>query len=160
MKFVILGVGQKPPAWVSAGFEDYARRMPREMPLQLVEIRPEPRRSSSLAPAQIDRILAREAERLRAATPPDSVTLALDERGQAVSTQRLADLIAAWRREGRDVVFMIGGADGLHPDLKRSAQLMLSLSAMTFPHQLVRVILAEQLYRAVSLLQGHPYHRP
>ena len=159
MKFLILAVGQRAPAWVSAGFEDYARRMPREMPLHLVEIRLEPRHSASPSPAQIERVLTREADRLRAATPADSVTLALDEQGRALSTPGLAQLIATWRTEGRDVVFMIGGADGLAPQLKRSARLMLSLSAMTLPHQLVRVILAEQLYRAVSLLQGHPYHR-
>jgi len=159
MKLVILTVGQRAPAWVSAGFQDYARRMPRETPLQLVEIRPEPRHTASPPAGQIERILKLEADRLRAATPAGSVVVALDERGRSITTQALAQLIEEWRQDGRDVVFMVGGADGLHPQLKHSAQLMLSLSAMTLPHHLVRVILAEQLYRAMSLLQGHPYHR-
>jgi 23S rRNA (pseudouridine1915-N3)-methyltransferase len=85
--------------------------------------------------------------------------VALDEHGEAVSTEGLARRLESWRLQGADVAFLIGGADGLDPDLKRSARLMLSLSAMTLPHQLVRVILAEQLYRAASLLHNHPYHR-
>jgi 23S rRNA (pseudouridine1915-N3)-methyltransferase len=159
MRLVVLAVGHKMPAWVSMGFEDYARRMPRDAPLQLIEIRPEPRGTGAKTPAQVDRMLKLEAQRLRSAQPADAICVALDERGRSASTQDVARLLDGWRREGSDVAFLIGGADGLDAQLKRSARLMLSLSAMTLPHQLVRVLLAEQLYRAVSLLQGHPYHR-
>jgi 23S rRNA (pseudouridine1915-N3)-methyltransferase len=159
MRLLILAVGHKMPAWVSAGFEEYARRMSRSTPLQLVEIRPEPRGSGPTGPGQVERLLKAEAERLRAATPAGAVCVALDERGSALTTRGLSEAIESWRQQGVDVAFLIGGADGLDPRLKRSAQLMLSLSAMTLPHQLVRVILAEQLYRAASLLDNHPYHR-
>jgi 23S rRNA (pseudouridine1915-N3)-methyltransferase len=158
MRLLILAVGHKMPGWVSMGFEDYARRMPRDMPLQLVEIRPQPRGGAD-TPAQIDRMLKLEAQRLRAAVPGGATCIALDERGRSASTEELARRLEGWRQAGSDVAFLIGGADGLDIELKRSAQLMLSLSAMTLPHQLVRVLLAEQLYRAASLLQGHPYHR-
>lgn len=160
MRLLILAVGHKMPAWVSMGFEDYARRMPRDMPLQLVEIRPQPRGGGGAdTPAQIDRMLKQEAQRLRPAIPAGATCVALDERGRAATTQELARLLEGWRQNGGDVAFLIGGADGLDTELKRSAQLMLSLSAMTLPHQLVRVLLAEQIYRAASMLQGHPYHR-
>jgi len=147
------------PAWVRDGFEEYARRMPRHSPLQLVEIRPERRPAGDLSPGQIDRMLKLEGERLRAALPADAVSVALDERGQSDDTERFAHRLDGWLQDGRDIAFLIGGADGLEPGLKRSAHLMLSLSAMTLPHQLVRVLLAEQLFRAVSILNNHPYHR-
>lgn len=159
MKLHILAVGHRMPAWVQAGFEDYARRMPREMPLLLTEVRPEPRGTGVLPAARIERILKAESERLRGAAPHGCLLVALDERGQALTTERLAQRLGEWLQQGRDVCFAIGGADGLDADLKRSAHLMLSVSAMTLPHQLVRVILAEQLYRAASLLHHHPYHR-
>jgi 23S rRNA (pseudouridine1915-N3)-methyltransferase len=159
MKLIVLAVGQRAPGWMSAGFAEYARRMPREMPLRLVEIRPEPRHTPNLSASQLERILRLEADRVRAATPPGALAVALDERGLSMTTAGLAQRMESWRQEGGDVAFLIGGADGLHPDLKQSAHLMLSLSAMTLPHHLVRVVLAEQLYRAVSILQGHPYHR-
>lgn len=148
------------PAWVGMGYQDYARRMPREMPLQLVEIRPEPRGSGGVSPAQIERLLKLEAERVRRALPSDAIAVALDEQGKSMRTEELAKLLQGWQREARDTAFLIGGPDGLDVQLKQSARLMLSLSAMTLPHQLVRVLLAEQLYRAATLLQGHPYHRP
>jgi 23S rRNA (pseudouridine1915-N3)-methyltransferase len=159
MRLLMLAVGHKMPAWVSAGFEDYARRMPRGLTLQLVEIRPEPRGSGPTGPGQVERLLRAEGERLRAAIPAGAVCVALDERGTPLSTAELSEQLEGWRQQGADVAFLIGGADGLEPQIKRSARLMLSLSAMTLPHQLVRVILAEQLYRAASLLHNHPYHR-
>jgi 23S rRNA (pseudouridine1915-N3)-methyltransferase len=159
MKLLILAVGHKMPTWVGMAFEDYARRMPHDMPVRLIEMRPEPRGSGSSSRVQVDRLLKLEAQRLRAAIPAGAITVALDQRGQAVGTEAFARLIEGWRHEGADAAFLIGGADGLDAQLKRSARLMLSLSAMTLPHQLVRVILVEQLYRAVSLLHGHPYHR-
>jgi len=159
MRLLILAVGHKMPAWVSMGFEDYARRMPRDTALQLVEIRPQPRGAGANTSAQVDRMLKLEAQRLRSAIPAGATRVALDEHGRSATTQDLARFLEGWRREGSDVAFLIGGADGLEVELKRSAHLMLSLSSMTLPHQLVRVLLAEQLYRAASLLQGHPYHR-
>lgn len=159
MKFYILAVGHRMPAWVATGFADYAQRMAPEMPIVLREIRPEARPSGKGGAALMQRILQAEAGRIRAALPPNSVMIALDERGRTYSTQRLAEAVGLWRQEGRDIAFVIGGADGLEPELKQSAQLMLSLSAMTLPHQLVRVLLAEQIYRAVSILSNHPYHR-
>ncbi len=155
----ILAVGHRMPAWVQAGFEEYARRMPRGMRLSLKEVRPEPRGSGAPPAAQIERILKAEGERLRGALPESCLLVALDERGRSLTTERFARHLAEWLRQGRDVCFAIGSADGLDADLKRSAHLMLSVSAMTLPHQLVRVILAEQLYRAACLLQHHPYHR-
>ena len=133
--------------------------MPRESPLQLLEIRPERRPAGAATPGHVARMLKAEAERLRAVVPAGAFVVGLDERGHAYDTQRFARLLEGWLREGRDVAFLIGGADGLEPGLKRSAHLLLSLSAMTLPHQLVRVLLAEQLYRAASLLRNHPYHR-
>lgn len=160
MKFHIVAVGHRMPGWVEAGFEEYARRMPRESPILLKAIRPEPRGANGRAAAgQLDRALRAEAERLTAAIAPGSRIVALDERGQQLTTESFARTLGAWLQEGRDTAFVIGGADGLDPALKRSAHVMLSLSAMTLPHQLVRVLLAEQLYRAISLLHNHPYHR-
>lgn len=147
------------PAWVQAGFEDYARRMPRDLPLQLREIRPQPRGGGALSAAQTGAMLKAEGERLRASMPAGCQVVALDEHGQTLDSARLARQLAHWMQDGRDVCFVIGGADGLDVGIKRSAQLMLSLSAMTLPHQVARVILAEQLYRATSLLRNHPYHR-
>ena len=160
MKLHILALGHKPPAWVSAGFEDYARRMPREARLVLTEIKPAPRsRQATPSGAAIDRLLESEKSRLLAALPSGCVRIALDERGKPLSTADLARRMAAWMQSGRDVAFMIGSSDGLDRELKARADHVLALSAMTLPHALVRVLLAEQLYRAISMLQNHPYHR-
>ncbi|HZP87885.1 MAG TPA: 23S rRNA (pseudouridine(1915)-N(3))-methyltransferase RlmH [Burkholderiales bacterium] len=159
MKFYVLAIGHRMPGWVAAGFEDYVRRMPPEMPIILREIRPEPRHAPSLSLAALQRIVRAEAGRLAMAQPSGSVLVALDERGKPYRTAQFAEAIGSWRNEGHDVAFAIGGADGLDEAFKRSAQLMLSLSPMTLPHQLVRVMLAEQIYRAVSILNKHPYHR-
>lgn len=155
MKFFVCAVGHRMPAWVAAGFEEYARRMPRETPLVLKEIRPEPASGAT----DVDRVRRIEGERLRNSLPPGCRVIALDERGQTHGTESFAGLIGGWLQDGRDVAFLVGGAEGLDSALKQSAHLMLSLSAMTLPHQLVRVVLAEQLYRALSLLRNHPYHR-
>jgi 23S rRNA (pseudouridine1915-N3)-methyltransferase len=156
MKLVVVAVGQRMPAWVDAGFADYARRMPREWALELKEIRPEPRASGKGA-AQL---AAAEAARLRAAVPRGAVRVALDERGRALATAPLAAQLGRWRDEGREVAFLIGGPDGLDPAVRQEADLVLALSALTLPHALARVVLAEQLYRAFSILHNHPYHRP
>jgi 23S rRNA (pseudouridine1915-N3)-methyltransferase len=154
MAFRVIAVGHRMPAWVRAGFDDYAKRMPRDCTLRLVELRPEPRVPGRPAAT----ILAAEAARIRRAA--DGARLvALDERGSGWTTRQLADNLQQWRREGGDIAFAIGSADGLDPALKRSADTRLSLSPLTLPHGLARVLLAEQLYRATSLAAGHPYHR-
>ena len=155
MKLVIVAVGHKMDAWVNAGFAEYAKRMPREARIELVEIKPEPRNSGK----NTSQIMAAEAQRIVAAVPDDTLRIVLDERAPQLATKQMAQQMQMWMGSGRDVAFIIGGADGLHESMKNSAQQMLSLSAMTLPHGLVRVILAEQLYRAHSLLHNHPYHR-
>jgi len=159
MRLLVCAVGHRMPAWVSAGFEEYARRMPRKAPIELIEIRAQPRPARAPGAAEVERILEAEARRIRAALPDRCRTVALDEHGKTLATVELARLLQDWMHEGGDTGFVIGGADGLQPALKRDASLTLSLSRMTLPHQLVRVLLAEQLYRSISLLHGHPYHR-
>jgi 23S rRNA (pseudouridine1915-N3)-methyltransferase len=159
LKLRVVAVGHKPSGWVAAGFEEYARRMPREARVELTEIKPAPRSRQTQSAAALARILSAERTRILAAIPSGCVKIALDERGRQLSSTELARRLAGWMREGRDIAFIIGSADGLDEGLKASADLMLSLSAMTLPHALVRVLLAEQLYRAMSLIQNHPYHR-
>ncbi|HEX8011402.1 MAG TPA: 23S rRNA (pseudouridine(1915)-N(3))-methyltransferase RlmH [Casimicrobiaceae bacterium] len=154
MKLRIVALGQRMPAWVDAAFEDYARRMPRELALELVEIKPQPRgRGRSLEQA-----LAQEAKRIGAATTGWCV-VALDERGEPWTTAHLAARLVDWRDRGEAVAFVIGSADGIAESIKRDADVIVALSALTLPHGLARVVLAEQLYRASCLLAGHPYHR-
>lgn len=131
--------------------------MPRELPLLSTQVRPARREGTSAA--QIARALATERDRILAAIPANSVRIALDERGKAVSTNQLAQKLESWLPLGKDVCFLIGGADGLDRDIKSGSDLLMSLSAMTLPHALVRVVLAEQLYRALSIIRKHPYHR-
>jgi 23S rRNA (pseudouridine1915-N3)-methyltransferase len=155
LKLLIVAVGHRMPAWVDAGYQEYAKRMPREAALKLVEVKAESRTEESA----IDRITEAEARRLNAAIPRDALKVVLDERGRTFSTKDLASRFSDWQMEGRDVAFVIGGADGLSADIKRDADVMWSLSALTLPHGLVRVVLAEQLYRAWTILKNHPYHR-
>ena len=154
MKLRVMALGHRMPAWVAAGWEDYARRMPREFSLELVELKPEPRDRGKT----LQQLLAIEALRIAAACK-DARVVALDEHGQPWTTRQLAEALSGWRDEARDTVFVIGSADGLSEDIKRNASARVALSALTLPHGLVRIVLAEQLYRAVSLLSGHPYHR-
>ena len=142
------------PAWVNAAFEDYARRLPHDYALELVEIKPEPRdRGKTVA-----QILAAEARRIATATKTLHVVV-LDERGDALTTARFAERLRRWREDGRDIAFVIGSADGIAEAVLRDADVTMALSALTLPHGLARILLVEQIYRAVSLLQGHPYHR-
>ena len=159
MKLHVIAVGHRPPDWVAAGFEEYARRMPRSARISLTEIKLTPRSRQTPSEASVARILAEEKSRILAAIPPGCVKIALDERGKQLATAELARKLDSWMQGGRDVAFMIGSADGLDRNLKAGADLLLSLSAMTLPHALVRVLLAEQLYRALSLIRNHPYHR-
>ncbi len=155
MKIWLATVGHKMPDWITAGFNEYAKRMPREAKIELLEIKPEPRTTGKSIP----QIMEAEAQRIFASLPQNSLRIALDERGVSWTTRQLADRMRQWMGEGRDVAFIIGGADGLHESVKNGAQQLLALSAMTLPHGMVRVLLAEQLYRAHSLLHNHPYHR-
>lgn len=155
MKLRILAVGTKMPGWVQQGFEDYARRLPRDCSLELTEIRAENRTGGKTA-AQA---MAAEAQRIEAALPARAHIVALDERGDALTTVDLAQRLRHWRTLGQDIVFLIGGADGLDPAFKARAHETLRLSSLTLPHALVRPLLAEALYRAWTLTQNHPYHR-
>ena len=143
------------PGWVDDGFTDYARRMPRSLRIELKEVRPESRREGR----PVEQILNAEADRIDAAIPKGCQRIALDEHGRALTSQELAREIEGWQSDGRNVAFLIGGPDGLAPRLKAAPATLLRLSSYTLPHGLVRVILAEQLYRAVSILANHPYHR-
>jgi 23S rRNA (pseudouridine1915-N3)-methyltransferase len=155
LRLVVAAVGERMPGWVDEAFADYARRFPRKARLELAEVRAE-KRGPTRTPAQA---MAAEARRLAAALPAGALSVALDERGREVTTPALARLLAGWLAGGRDVGFLIGGPDGLDPALRSRADLLLRLSSLTLPHALVRVLLAEQLYRALSLLDNHPYHR-
>jgi 23S rRNA (pseudouridine1915-N3)-methyltransferase len=155
MKIRLLTVSHKQPSWVVEGCGDYERRLPREWAFQLLEVKPEPRTSG----ASTERVQAAEAQRLRAAVPKGARLIALEERGAAWSTLQLAERMRRWLQEGRDLAFLIGGADGLDPALSAAADERLSLSPMTMPHGLVRIVLVEQLYRLAAVLQGHPYHK-
>ena len=154
MKLRVVALGHRMPAWVSAGWDDYARRMPREFALELVELKPEPRATDK----PVSRLLAAEALRIAAACK-GTLVVALDERGAPWTTRTLAESVSRWRDEARDAAFVIGSADGLAETVRQNASAVVALSALTLPHALVRVIVAEQLYRAVSLLTRHPYHR-
>lgn len=156
MKLQVIAVGHRMPGWVDTAFGEYAKRMPREMAVQLKALKPAPRPASGGDPG---RWLEIEAARIEEAIPEGALRVVLDERGRSLTTRALAEQLGRWRGEGRDLVFVIGGADGLAPRIKQNAALLWSLSSLTLPHGLVRVILAEQLYRAGSLLAGHPYHR-
>jgi 23S rRNA (pseudouridine1915-N3)-methyltransferase len=155
MKLLILAVGHKMPSWITEGFNEYTKRMPREAKIELLEIKPEPRTTGK----SVVQIMEAEAQRIRAALPQDVLRIVLDERGSHWTTKQLAQQMQEWMGGGRDVAFIIGGADGLHESIRGSANQLLALSAMVLPHGMVRVLLAEQLYRAHSLLHNHPYHR-
>ena len=156
MKIHLLAVGTRIPAWVQSGYQEYAQRLPRACALHLLEI-PAAKRS---AKCDIQRLVRDEGQRLLAAAPAASQLIALDERGSAWTTAQLAQQLGNWLQQGRDVSLLIGGADGLDPCCRQRAAQHWSLSALTLPHAVVRIIVAEQLYRAWSLLHNHPYHRP
>ena len=154
MKIAIVALGHRMPDWVAAGYRDYASRLPRDWPLALVELKPEPRDRGRSVP----QLLEAESRRLDAACAGSTV-VALDERGAPWTTRELASKLERWRESTGALSFVIGSADGLDDGFKERAAARLSLSALTLPHALVRVVLAEQLYRAASLVAGHPYHR-
>lgn len=155
MRIRLLSPGQRLPAWQQQGFEEYARRLSGAVRLELVEI-PLPRRTPASA---VEKMRAEEARRLRAACAPGARQVALDERGKAHSTRQLAARLDDWLQGGADVDLLMGGPDGLADALRRECAETWSLSPLTFPHGLARIVIAEQVYRAWSVLQGHPYHR-
>jgi 23S rRNA (pseudouridine1915-N3)-methyltransferase len=155
MKLLLVAVGQRQPAWADAAFADFEKRFPPEMRLLLKAVKAEPRSSGKTA-AQC---MAAEAQRLEAAVIKGARRVVLDEHGTRTTTAQLATRWQAWRDDGRDVVLLVGGPDGLDPSLKASADETVRLSDLTLPHALARVLLAEALYRAWSLSTGHPYHR-
>jgi 23S rRNA (pseudouridine1915-N3)-methyltransferase len=154
MRLVIAAVGQRQPAWADTAYEDFAKRFPGDMRLELKAVKAEPRGSKSA-----EQLMAAEAVRLEAAVPKGARRVLLDEHATRLTTADLAKRFEFWLGDGRDVVFFIGGPDGLDPQLKATADESLRLSDLTLPHAFVRVLLAEALYRAWSLRNGHPYHR-
>ena len=155
MRIHVLSVGVKMPAWITTGYLEYAKRLPPECALRLVEIQPS-RRGKGL---DIRRAVAQEGERMLRALPTDVWVIAMDVDGCVWSTEELAKELSRRLLASRDLVLLVGGPDGLAASCLERADARWSLSRLTFPHALIRVILAEQLYRAWSLLQGHPYHR-
>lgn len=154
MKLVVVAVGQRVPDWAQVAWDDYAKRFPPELRLELKAVKTEPRASKTLPT-----LLAAERERIEAAIPRGSRVVALDERGTALTTVALAARLKDWQLASDDVALVIGGPDGLDPAFRQAAHERIRLSDMTLPHAMVRVLLAEQLYRAWSINANHPYHR-
>ena len=154
MRLLLLAAGTRLPAWVNAGYEEYASRLTHDFKLELKEI-PLGQRSGS----DTKHAIAKEGERMAAALPASCFIVALQVTGRALSSEQLAAFLQARANDGRDVAFCIGGPDGLAPAIDARAELKWSLSALTLPHALARVVVAEALYRAVSIVKGHPYHR-
>ncbi|HQQ63212.1 MAG TPA: 23S rRNA (pseudouridine(1915)-N(3))-methyltransferase RlmH [Pseudomonadales bacterium] len=155
MKLTLVAVGTRMPDWVTSGYGEYARRMPRECTLELREIALATRGKN----ADIARAIEKESEAILAAIPAQERVIALDVRGKPQSTESLSAALQKWQMDGGNTSFLIGGPDGLSSHCLARADERWSLSAMTLPHPLVRIVLAEQIYRAWSLLNNHPYHR-
>jgi len=155
MQLVIAAVGHRMPSWIETGFTEYAKRMPPDCRLVLKEIKPVDRSGSRSA----ETVMAMEKSRIEAVIPKGSKVVALDEHGRDLTTVQLAKNLTQWQQGGTDVTFVIGGADGLDAQFKQQADMLLRVSSLTLPHGMVRVLLAEQLYRAWSITQNHPYHR-
>ncbi|HSR63605.1 MAG TPA: 23S rRNA (pseudouridine(1915)-N(3))-methyltransferase RlmH [Gammaproteobacteria bacterium] len=155
MKLVLITVGKKMPDWVNTAFSEYNKRLPAELNLHVVEVIPAKRNKSTTVAA----VMKEEMQRIQAALPRGAIKVVLDENGRQLSSTGLSKKIDNWQQEGRDIALIIGSADGLDDDLLESADFSWSLSSLTLPHALVRVIVAEQIYRAWSILSNHPYHR-
>ncbi len=154
MRVSLIAVGQRMPAWVQQGFAEYTQRLKARLPLHLVEVPAVKRGSGDVA-----RAMEEEARRLLAPVKPDHYVVAMDERGRERGSIELSQWLGKRLQEGRDLDFLVGGADGFAPPVLQRADERWSLSKLTLPHALVRVVFAEQVYRAVTLLDGHPYHR-
>jgi len=155
IQITIVTVGKRAPDWIQSGFNEYKKRLSHEIPLQLIEIAPARRSKNSVE----ERIQQEEAQAILKALPQHGYIIALDENGRTQNTLKLSTHLDKWINDGEHVCLIIGGADGLHQSVIQAANETWSLSAHTLPHALVRVILAEQMYRAWSILKGHPYHR-
>jgi len=155
MRMILLSVTGKQPAWILAGVEEYAKRLKAHFKIDFIDLKAEPR--SQGRPVSV--ILDAEAARILERIPSGSHVIALDERGDQRTTQQLAALIGKWKHGGETIVLIIGGPDGLSPQIKERARSLWALSLLTLPHGFAKVLLTEQLYRAASLLEGHPYHR-
>ena len=154
MRLLIVAVGQRVPDWAQTAWDDYAKRFPFELKVELKAVKTEPRSSKSL-----DTLFAGERARIEAAIPKGFRIVALDERGTTLTTMALAGKLKDWQLSGVDVAVVIGGPDGLDPAFRQAAHERIRLSDLTLPHAMVRVLLIEQLYRAWSINAGHPYHR-
>jgi 23S rRNA (pseudouridine1915-N3)-methyltransferase len=154
MRLLVVAVGQRVPDWAQTAWDDYAKRLPPELRLELKAVKTEPRASKTLPS-----LLAAERERIEAAIPKGARVVALDERGTTLTTMALAGKLKDWQLENDVVALVIGGPDGLEPAFRQAAHERIRLSDLTLPHAMVRVLLAEQLYRAWSINAGHPYHR-
>ena len=155
MKIILAAVGTKMPAWVQTAYADYAARLPRECTLELKEIAPAQRGKN----ADIARARKEEGEKILRAVPRDALAIALDEHGDMLSSAQWSRELAQWMASGRDVALLVGGPDGHAPEVLARATRNWSLSRLTLPHAMVRVMVAEQVYRAWSMLANHPYHR-
>ena len=155
MKITVLVVSQRQPDWIEGGCAEYLKRMPPELPVQIRELKPETRSGGKTR----EQLMAAEKTRIDAALPENCRLVALDERGNDLTTTQLAQRLESWQADARPVCLLIGGADGIDPALKSRADEMIRLSSLTLPHGLAKLLLCEQLYRAVSVLKGHPYHR-
>ena len=155
MRVSIIAIGKKVPAWVQSGVNEYSKRLRRDYDLNFIEI------ASSLSGSAADQKLKvrKEGEAILDKTKKEDYVIALDQRGEHINTSGLASKLDTYQNRVRELVFLIGGADGLHDSCLDRADEIWSLSELTFPHALVRVVLTEQLYRANSILRGHPYHR-
>lgn len=155
MKIHLFAIGQRMPAWVNAGYNEYARRLPRECGLRLHEI-PAAKRAKSVP---VKRVIEEEGRTLLSQLPATAYTVALDVDGQSWTTEQLAAMLRGWLQDGQDIALLVGGPEGLSDECKQRARQLWSLSPLTLPHPLVRVVVAEAFYRAWSVLQNHPYHR-
>lgn len=155
MQIHLIAVGNRMPAWVDQGYSEYAKRLPAECAIRLHEIAAGKRGKN----VDIARLTRQEGEKMGAAVPKGARLVALEVSGKAWSTEQLAGRLEAWMGEGRDVALLVGGPEGIEPSLSASADERWSLSPLTLPHPLVRIVVAEQLYRAWSIIKGHPYHR-
>ena len=155
MHIYLIAVGQRMPAWVKQGYEEFARRMPFECSLQLIEV-PLVKRSKG---SDLGRVMEQEGEKMLAAIPKDSLVVTLEVTGKTWSTPELASKMEDWMQSGRNIALLVGGPEGLAPACQQRAELNWSLSKLTLPHPLVRIVIAEQLYRAICILKNHPYHK-
>ncbi len=155
MNIHLLAVGKRMPDWVNQGFQEYVKRLPKECRLHLREIAAAKRTNNS----SVEQLREQEAKLISAAIPKGSQIIVLDEHGQAWDTATLAKRLAEWQMDGRDISLIVGGADGIASMINEIAAHQWSLSPLTLPHPMVRIVIAEQLYRAWSILNNHPYHR-